>query len=200
MATLDLAGVTPGFADPVHQTQAAFRVVMDAMARPGRIAAIPASPTPPEGVNDAAAAILLTLLDMDTPLWIDPELRGGPAETFLRFHCGCPMTADPQQAAFALASVASGVRISDFNAGTEKDPERSTTLILMCPALTGGPPLTIEGPGVRGRRGMAPVGLDGEFLQNWRDNQRAFQCGVDVLLTSGGDVIGLPRSACISEE
>src|ERR1700758_946249 len=72
-----LATLTPGFADPVHDTQAVFRTLLDALSRPGTVgivsdvlpaldAAGPHRPT----VERAAFAALLTLCDFSTPVWL----------------------------------------------------------------------------------------------------------------------------------
>ena len=64
--------IAPGFADPVFDSQATFRAALDALARPGRVAALPPVLTPPAPLNPATAALCLTLADLDTPLWLDP--------------------------------------------------------------------------------------------------------------------------------
>jgi alpha-D-ribose 1-methylphosphonate 5-triphosphate synthase subunit PhnH len=201
MSALDLSRVEPGFSDPVHGSQRSFRALMDAMARPGRIQSLEAGPdVAPDGLDQAAAAIALTLFDMDTPVWLAPALRGGAAETFLRFHCGCPITEDPKEAAFALAAAqAINVRLLDFQAGSEKYPDRSTTLALMCPSLSGGRRLSLSGPGVKGECEINPAGLAPLFVSDWAETQSRFQCGVDVFLTSGRQAVGLPRTLSIKE-
>ena len=61
-----------GFADPVHDAQRSFRAVLDAMSRPGRIAQI-TGVTAPGPLGAAAGAVLLTLVDHETRLWLDPD-------------------------------------------------------------------------------------------------------------------------------
>jgi len=195
MSPLDLSAVKPGFADPVHQSQAVFRQVMQAMSRPGTRARLDLDVKPPEGLDAAAAAFALTFLDIDTPVWLSPALAGGETETFIRFHCGCPVTQSPASAAFAFAGRdTASAPLSAFNPGSEKYPDQSTTLVLACSAFDGGPQLVLEGPGIKLVAVISPVGLPATFIEDWRQNQARFQCGVDLVLTCGSEAICLPRS------
>ena len=90
----------PGFADPVRDGQAVFRAVMDAMARPGRIHRIAAPLTPPAPLARATAAVLLTLVDGETPLWLDEPAAA--AWEWVSFHCGAHR-AEMATAQFAVA-------------------------------------------------------------------------------------------------
>jgi alpha-D-ribose 1-methylphosphonate 5-triphosphate synthase subunit PhnH len=47
---------------------------MDAMARPGSVAAHRAGSGTPHPMMRGTAAIALTLFDHDTPLWLDPPM------------------------------------------------------------------------------------------------------------------------------
>src|ERR1700752_1447759 len=101
---LDLADIAPGFAEPTRDSQAVFRRVMDAVARPGTVQDLSFAPAPPAALGRAAGAPALTPCDFETPVWLEPSRRDGPAPGWLRFHCACPLTAEPQQAAFAILS------------------------------------------------------------------------------------------------
>ena len=72
MAQAALAG---GFTDAPRDAAHAFRAIMTAMARPGVILDIEGA-APPEGLSPAAGAVLLTLCDPDTPVWLAPTLLG----------------------------------------------------------------------------------------------------------------------------
>jgi alpha-D-ribose 1-methylphosphonate 5-triphosphate synthase subunit PhnH len=197
MSVLDLTHLAPGFADPIHDSQRAFRAMMNAMARPGLIQAAGANAAP-AGLDEAATAIALTLFDPETPVWLAPDLREGDAETFLRFHCGCPIVGSGQQAAFALASGRTPeARLDAFNPGSEKYPDRSTTVVLMCAGFSNGPPLSLTGPGVKDTVRIAPMGLADDFVVDWQAAQSRFQLGIDVFLTCGRQIIGLPRTLTI---
>jgi len=193
-AGLDLGRIGAGFAEPVGDAQAVFRAVLDALARPGRIVAVPASFTPPAGVSPAAAAALLALADTDTPLWLHPELA--QAAGFFRFHCGAPVAADGAAAVFALAPGA-GMRLAGFGVGTPDYPDRSATVLLQVEALGGGPPWRLSGPGIDGTAELRVRGLPGDFPTQWTANRALFPCGVDVLLAAGERLAGLPRTVAI---
>jgi hypothetical protein len=102
-----MTGLAPGFADPVHDAQAAFRSVLDAMSTPGRIVTLAAPPAVPAPLMPATVALCLTLIDYETPLWLDGPARA--ADGFLRFHCGCPIVAAPADARFAVVADAAAM-------------------------------------------------------------------------------------------
>ena len=73
----DTQRLLPAFADPVRQSQQAFRAVMNAIARPGTTAELPHPQGVPEGWNAALTALALTLFDQDTRVWLDYAARTG---------------------------------------------------------------------------------------------------------------------------
>lgn len=196
---LDLADIAPGFADPTRDSQAVFRRIMDAVARPGAIQDLSFAPDPPEGLSRAAAAVALTLFDFETAVWLDPELRDGPISDWLRFHCACPLTDRTADAAFAIVVDAQACPpLSTFNPGEAKYPDRSTTLIVQTPALVGGRCAVLQGPGVRDRTALAPAGLAPGFWSQVRENHERFQFGVDLIFAAGDLIAGLPRSTRVT--
>ncbi len=126
--------IEAGFADPVLEAQACFRAVLDAMARPGRVHSVDARISPPAPLAPATAAVLLTLVDHETPLWLDADAAA--ARAWIAFHCGAPLAADPAACAFAVALPP--IDLQGLPAGTHETPERSATLILQVGALGRG--------------------------------------------------------------
>jgi alpha-D-ribose 1-methylphosphonate 5-triphosphate synthase subunit PhnH len=61
------------------------------MARPGRVHAAGDGLTPPAPLDPATAAVPLTLVDGDTPLWLDAACA--PARDWIAFHCGAVASA-----------------------------------------------------------------------------------------------------------
>ena len=144
----------PGFADPVGDAQSCFRAVLDAMSHPGRIRPAGAGLRPPEPLAPATAAVLLTLADAESPVWLDEA--AGAAADWLRFHCGVAL-AEPSAASFAVC-LGALPPLAWFDWGSHDGPETSATVILQLPSFDAGPRLRLSGPGLREpeRSGSAP--------------------------------------------
>ena len=120
---------------------------------------------------------------------------------WLRFHTASPVTTDPTRANFALVSSADALpTLEQFALGTDEYPDRSTTIALHVPSLTGGADLALRGPGINDHAHIAPQGLPDRFLEQWTQNRGEFPRGIDLLLVSGAQVLGLPRTTRITME
>jgi alpha-D-ribose 1-methylphosphonate 5-triphosphate synthase subunit PhnH len=186
--------LTPGFADPVLDSQAAFRAVLAAMSRPGRIQRVGGGLRPPAPLNQAAASVLLTLADADTPLAHD---AGADAEAWLRFHCGAPPTT-LAGAAFVLATGAPPT-LSALAQGSEEEPQGGATLVLQVAGLTEGDGWRLTGPGIETEHRLRVDGVPPGFVLAWVANRACFPCGVDLVLCAGDRLAALPRSVTIAE-
>jgi alpha-D-ribose 1-methylphosphonate 5-triphosphate synthase subunit PhnH len=185
----------PGFADPVGEAQATFRAVLDAMSRPGRLHQVGERLTAPLPLDSATAAVLLTLIDNETPLWLDPVAMA--ARDWLAFHCGAEIVDAPASAAFALAL--SLPDLTALPAGSHETPENSATLILQIAALGSGATYHLSGPGLREPAALAATGLPTDFVALWQQNHALYPRGVDIVLCAGTTLTALPRSVSIKE-
>lgn len=191
--------LTGGFAEPVFRAQTTFKLMMDAMARPGTIQTIVAEAAPPAPLSRAAGAIALTLCDHDTPVWLSANLAKSTVPNWLRFHTGATQTTEKAEARFAFAD--SGNAISSFGlfaAGTQEYPDRSTTLVIELPSLEGGRVLALMGPGIKDVTEISPAGLPDTFIRLWNENRALFPRGIDIVLTSGSQFLCLPRTTKIT--
>ena len=185
----------PGFADPVGEAQATFRVVLDAMARPGKLHQVGERLTAPAPLDPATAAVLLTLVDNETPLWLDGTAAA--ARDWLAFHCGAAIVETPDRSAFAVAL--SLPDLAALPAGTHEAPEDSATLILQTAALGAGARYRLSGPGLREPTLLAAGGLPTDFATLWQRNHALYPRGVDIILCAGSTLTALPRSVSIEE-
>jgi alpha-D-ribose 1-methylphosphonate 5-triphosphate synthase subunit PhnH len=189
------AALLPGFADPVLGAQAAFRALLDAMARPGRVLPLGGGLAPPAPLTPALGAVLLTLCDADTPLWTDAP---DPARGWIGFHCGCPFARNPEQAAFVLP-LREAPPLDSLDAGTDEEPHRSATLLLPVAALAEGAGWRLTGPGIAREARLSATGAPPGFAAAFAAQRARFPRGVDVILASPSAVACLPRSTRLSE-
>jgi len=185
--------VAGGFADPALGAQATFRCVLEAIAHPGRIVTVPERlPSPPAPLLAPAWATVLTLLDFETPLWVDPSLAAPAVIDSLRLHCGCPIV-EQAKARFALLA-GPGAPLAAFHQGTPEYPDCSATLIWQIESLSPGRGALLTGPGIRTGTRLDVRGLPEDFWTQWGMNHRQFPLGVDVMLVTGNQLAALPRS------
>lgn len=188
MADATLEG---GFAQPALDSARAFRALMEAVARPGRIARI-AGARPPAPLSPAAGTLLLTLCDPTTPLHLAGALDAAEVRAWVAFHCGAP-PAPPERCAFALGRLADLLPLGRFPLGTPDYPDRSATLIVEVDDLRPEG-AALEGPGVETvARLSLPPGLAAA-----RAAALAYPLGLDLLLACGDRVAALPRSTRVS--
>lgn len=185
--------LSPGFADPVIQSQATFRALLHAMARPGRIMELRGLAPDAAPLSPAAAATALALADFETPVWIAPALDD--AFAWLRFHCGCPRAARPDEARLAFATATQALpEATAFDLGTDEYPDRSTTLVLEVPKLEAASGLLLSGPGIE-TTARLDAGLAAAPFWRARDElHELFPRGLDLVLTCGTRLAALPRS------
>lgn len=181
-----------GFADPVAAAQSTFRAVLEAMAQPGAVREIAINVKAPTGVEPATAALFLTLLDHETPLWLGIGEQADGAARYFSFHCGCPIAERPGLARFALCQPTQD--LTEFSVGTAEYPESSATILVQVPALEGGPAIGLRGPGIKDRAHIAPQGLSPPFWHVVERNAALFPRGADFVLVSGRQICALPRT------
>ncbi len=185
------AAIVGGLVDPAQDGARIFRTALDAMARPGerrRVEDVQA----PEGLDPAAAALLLALADAETPVWLPERFRAGPVEAWLRFHTNAP-AAGVDAAEFALGNWSELSPLAAWPMGTPDYPDRSATLIVLLPALEGGAELRLSGPGIAGARSIAPA-LPESAAPELAANHARFPLGVDLFLVAGDALAAIPRS------
>jgi alpha-D-ribose 1-methylphosphonate 5-triphosphate synthase subunit PhnH len=182
--------------------QSAFRAIMDATARPGSPQPITAAPDAPAPLSGEAAAIVLTLFDQDTPVWLDEPLADAPdLADWVRFHTGAPMVRDPDLSAFALIGDPARLPALDrFNQGAAEYPDRSTTLILQVASFEEGETMVLTGPGIRGAQPFRAAPLPSDMSERIAANRSLFPRGVDLLLAAPQRIAALPRSVRLKRE
>jgi alpha-D-ribose 1-methylphosphonate 5-triphosphate synthase subunit PhnH len=192
--------LAPAFDDPALASQAVFRTVMEAMARPGLARPLVSRLAVPPPLNAAAGAVALTLLDYESPFWLDQGLAdAGEVAAWLRFHTGAPLAADSARATFAFVSDPAAMPpFETFSPGSLEYPDRSTTLVVQVAGFGHGDALALSGPGIAGMRRFSAEPLPPDFRARLIANRDMFPRGVDLILVTENAVAALPRSVRVA--
>lgn len=195
-ATVDLTQVGPGFSDAVATAQAVFRASLDALSRPGHICTVHSDASAPAGVFPAACAVLLALLDQDTSLYVAPGHNA--TASYFRFHTGCTLAKNATEADFLYIGADDALPdLVTLRNGSEYSPDHSATVVREVTQLASGHGVKLTGPGILGSTLLAAPQLDAAFVAQWRAARERFPRGVDIFLTCGAQLCGLPRTTRI---
>ncbi|MBZ4023137.1 phosphonate C-P lyase system protein PhnH [Rhodobacter sp. TJ_12] len=174
-----------GFADAPTDAARAFRALLEAMARPGRLQRLTQA-TPPAPLSVAAGTALLTLADSTTPLFLAPSHDTPLLRDWIAFHCAAPLCA-PEQAVFALGRW-EALPLARFALGTPDYPDRSVTVIVELEALEP-PNALLSGPGIQTvQAAHLPE------IAAFQANHARFPLGFDAYFCAGTRIAALPRA------
>jgi alpha-D-ribose 1-methylphosphonate 5-triphosphate synthase subunit PhnH len=180
-----------GFERAPQQSARAFRAVLEAMARPGSLQRL-AGAAPPAPLSPAAGAVLLTLVDATTPLYLAGAADCALVREWVRFHLGAPLCG-AEQASFALGRWQDLRPLNRFAIGSAEYPDRAATLIVEMDDLRQSG-TTLRGPGIRQK---AQLSLPETAA--FQANHALYPLGFDCLFTCGDLVAGLPRSTLVED-
>lgn len=184
---MDSHSLIGGFTDAPAQAARAFRAAMEAMARPGRIEQITGA-APPAPLSPAAGALILTLCDPDTPLYLAGACDTAAVRDWVTFHTGAPITG-AATCAFAVGTWDDLLPLGVYPAGTAENPHQSATLFAEVSGLMEQGSI-LTGPGIETTATLSLPDLTG------RDH--AFPLGLDIFWTCGDRLAALPRSTKVS--
>jgi len=180
-----------GFADPAIASAAAFRQVMEAMARPGTIHRVTGA-APPAPLSPATGAVLLTLCDPDTPVHLAGALECDAVRAWVAFHTGAPVVG-PSHCMFAVGGWGDLMPLNAYQIGTPQYPDRSATLIVQVERLEPHG-ATLSGPGIKDTHNLSLP-----ETRAFQQNAGHFPLGLDFIFTSGDHVAALPRTTVVSQ-
>lgn len=183
---MDAALLKGGFADAPIDAARAFRAAMMAMARPGSIHSV-AGARPPAPLSGAAGVLILTLCDPDTKIYLAGGHDTASVRDWITFHVGAPLSA-AEDCDFALGTWETLTPTNRFRFGTEQFPDRSATLIVELPELTGQG-AELSGPGIRDTSLLSLP-----ETQAFQLNAGRFPLGWDAYFCADQCLAALPRS------
>lgn len=188
--------------DPIRDTQVIFRTALNALSWPGSIHQLPAAA---EGAaaNPWVAGLLITLLDHETTLAVEPFPEAEALEMFVRQRTSAGV-APAVEADFILAFAATidpelPLKVKH---GSLEYPDDGATIIVALQSLDQsvqeGSRLKLDGPGVPEGHELRVTGLPVAFFEARAEAVRHYPCGVDTILVDAeGRLAALPRTTHI---
>ncbi len=189
--------------DQVFTAQQFYRLLLDAMARPGKIVALSKLEIdPPEGLSWSIAGLAFTLLDQETTFAVLPD-----HESWSRYLClntGSRQAAVPGAEFIIIDGRVDLPELMEANRGILLFPDRGATLMVMVSAVGGAGAdtrLTLQGPGIHGKVSLALGGLCPGNLERVQTLNREFPLGVDLIISDHrGALVCIPRSSTVTPE
>jgi alpha-D-ribose 1-methylphosphonate 5-triphosphate synthase subunit PhnH len=192
--------------EPVLASQAVFRRALQALSRPGRCQALTPQDTgalmPPAGLAVGLAALLLTLLDGETTVWLAPSLDSQPVRGWLVFHTGVRVVARPEDAAHVVtrAQELDLALWRRLGRGNDERPQDGATVFVEVDALGEGRGLSLRGPGIASTTQLAVTGIAADVWAARAAEHAQYPLGVELMLCCGDSFAGLPRSTHVALE
>jgi alpha-D-ribose 1-methylphosphonate 5-triphosphate synthase subunit PhnH len=185
--------------DPVFDSQRHFRVILDCMARPGKISKLEDVPlNVPTGITLPAALIGFALLNESTTFWIHPSVS--EAILYFKIETGSqPTTLDKAEFLFGAVGMDTSW-VQKASTGAAEYPETGSTLIAEVGEISTEPlnetmALRLEGPGIDQRKTLYVSGIGTNFWQALHEKNENYPLGLDtILVTKSGYIACLPRS------
>ena len=174
--------------DPVWQAdtqQEHFRLLLDAMAYPGRCLNLKTLPKN----STVALTVLSTLHDAEVSLADPHKLLNEDDWQMLQTNL-----ATKDEAKFILCD---GSQFTKFapKLGSLKSPEQSATLILVVDKLGEGDlKLNLIGPGIQVNQLLSITGLAPQWLTLREECNGAFPLGIDLIFIDDSQIAALPRT------
>jgi alpha-D-ribose 1-methylphosphonate 5-triphosphate synthase subunit PhnH len=185
--------------DDVFDAQQHYRLLLDCMARPGKINIMPEMElTAPSGIHAAGALVAFALLNADVSYYAE-----GPAAyevgRYLLVNTSARPAA-PGEADYVFMDGAMAAELlRQLKVGTLPYPEEGATVVAAVEGLGNegeGLTLHLSGPGVPGERILWVRGLERAFFEVLTDVNGEFPLGIDVILTDGERRVAcVPRSS-----
>lgn len=183
--------------DTVFDAQRHFRVLLDSMARPGKINILEdVTLETPHGLGKAAALVGLALLDAEATFWVESN---NIAEYF-NLNTGSFLT-EVNKADFLFMNIETDLnQIEAVKIGTLQYPEQGATLVIQVEnvsnaMLENGVVIELRGPGVKEVNTICIKGVTTNLLEWIQSKNEEFPLGVDLIFTDyHNNITCIPRS------
>ncbi|MEM7109901.1 MAG: phosphonate C-P lyase system protein PhnH [Bacteroidota bacterium] len=184
--------------DEVFEAQEHFRIIMDAMARPGSIHKLDGGIEELEGVNKATCLVAFTLLDSNVTFY--QRFSETFDEYLILNTSSSPAQAEQADFLFLNGNEEMDQVIEQAKEGDPEYPEKGAFLIIQVAKISyerfnNSHEVILNGPGVKAEQPIYLEGIEKSILEIIKEKNVEYPLGVDTLLTDPrGNTVGIPRS------
>ncbi|HET6253948.1 MAG TPA: phosphonate C-P lyase system protein PhnH [Puia sp.] len=187
--------------DDVYDAQGHYRLLLDSMARPGKINVLPEMElTAPKGIHAAGALVGFALMNADVTYYVEGPTAFEVGRYLLVNTSARPVGREEADYVF-LDGSAPAELLQELKVGSLPYPEDGATVVAAVDGLASegeGLVLLLKGPGVAGEKKLCVIGLDRTFFEALATINGEFPLGIDVILTDGERRVAcIPRSTKI---
>ncbi|HEY9000455.1 MAG TPA: phosphonate C-P lyase system protein PhnH [Mucilaginibacter sp.] len=186
--------------DTVFDAQHHFRLLLDSMARPGKINKLESGEIfPPEGLNQASALTGFALLNADVTCFAAGQ-TGDDTVLYFLVNTGSQKAEIEDADYIFLPENYYSTDLDRARIGTPKYPEDSATIVaaaeeVSTESIEGAIRLTLKGPGVNGEAEVFVAGVDERLFEYIQEQNSEYPLGLDLIITDRQDqVLCIPRS------
>ncbi len=183
----------------IFDAQEHFRIILDSMARPGKVNKIgEIKIQSPENLHPASALVAFALLNRDVAFYAENN-QETIAEYFVVNTNSKPTAIDKADFVF-ISGTSNGQAVLEANTGVLEYPEKSATIIIDVDHIFDVPKdqtheIILQGPGVNGEKRVYVRNISTDILMALKVQNSEYPLGVDVILTdSEGNIMCIPRS------
>ncbi|NJK97815.1 MAG: phosphonate C-P lyase system protein PhnH [Bacteroidales bacterium] len=183
----------------IFDAQAHFRIILDSMARPGKVNNFgEIRINAPGEFNPASALVAFALLNRDVTFFSATSAKEFNEYMVVNTHA---VPSEIQKADFVFINGAgNGDLLLETNVGILEYPEKSATIIIDVENIYDVPKdqtfeIILRGPGVETEKRVYVRNISLSVLQALKEQNAEFPLGVDVILTDKeGNILCIPRS------
>jgi alpha-D-ribose 1-methylphosphonate 5-triphosphate synthase subunit PhnH len=186
--------------DEVFDAQQHFRLLLDSMARPGKINTLTDMDIlPPAGINKASAMVSFALLNTDVSFYAE----GGESkaiETYIALNTAAKPVGVIDADFIFINGLNDAETVFEAKIGNLSYPEESATFVIDVELITENADeaelaLTLKGPGIETVKQVYINGINPDILKAVREQNLEFPLGIDLMLTDkNNNILCIPRS------
>ncbi|MCR8641166.1 phosphonate C-P lyase system protein PhnH [Paenibacillus sp. N1-5-1-14] len=193
--------------EKIHLTQQIYRLLLDSMARPGKLVKLPIEHEILAKLDSPAlVGIGLTLLDQEIHFHVESgtQDKGNQLAKLLQLHT----LSRPKplvESDYVFVQIGAEIDIPSLQRGSFEYPDESTTVIYevkqMSKVMEEGHEsgewirLQLTGPGIKEQHEVFICGFTNTLLEEWTACNQEFPLGVDwMLVDEVGNLCGVPRT------